>query len=168
MVTFWRLSPQKCENEFEIMQIWNLASRTHICQMWKVGICNFSLYLSLPSLADLPIAVVLLCPAQIIAISTFFLSMTKLALSPSPSLSSVFGLNLNSWYVPVVSFESHGGTLLLSLLFVKSRFLSACIFQYAIPCISLLELRPCSLWWKNIIAFTLALCPDSTSWMRNK
>ena len=50
--------------------------------------------ISLPSLADLPTAVVLLCPAQIIAISTFFLLMTKLALSPS--LSSVSGLNLNS------------------------------------------------------------------------
>ena len=101
------------------MQIWNLASRTHICQMRKIGICNFSLYLSLPSLADLPTAVVLLCPAQIIAISTILLLMTKLALSPSPSLSSVPGLKFDSWYieVPVVSFESHGGEELFFCLF---------------------------------------------------
>ena len=77
----------------------------------KLGFVISPLSLSLPSLADLPTAVVLLCPAQIIAISAFFLLMTKLTLSSSPSLSSVSGLKLNSWYieVPVVSFESHGG-----------------------------------------------------------
>ena len=146
------------------MQIWILASRTHICQMWKIGICNFSL----SSLYGSTHCSCSSGPAQIIAINTFFLLMTKLALS-----LSVFCLwsrfeQLIYWSACRQFRESWAGrTLLPSLPFVKSCFLSACIFLYAIPCISMLELKPRSLWWKNVIAFTLALCPDSTFWMRN-